>query len=119
MRVQTASGVEEITYTLNPDKDGDSVADGDGTALLTRSVDGGSERTVVTNVVNEFVADTTGEAQPLFTSQASGDEPGAPSFGKVVSFRVWIDTNPRDDISPKLETTELSGRNIWNPNAGC
>lgn len=119
IRVQTASGISTIKYSLDYDKDGDSFDDGDGTALLLRSVDGGTPRAVVENVVNGFVADEEGTAQPLFTSQSAGDEPGAPSFGKVVSFTVWIDTNPRDDISPKLETTELAGRNIWNPNAGC
>ena len=119
LRVQTGSGLEEVVYALDRDKDDDSVDDGDGIAELTRTVDGGTPRVVVENVVNDFVATETGEAQPLFTSQAAGDEPGAPSFGKVVSFTVWIDTNPRDDISPKLETTELGGRNIWNPNAGC
>ncbi len=119
IRVQTGSGIETIEYVLDYDKDGDGVDDGDGTAFLMRSVDGGTPRVIVENVVNSFVADDVGAPQPLFTSQSSGDEPGAPSFGKVVSFRVWIDTNPRDDISPKLETTELAGRNIWNPNAGC
>ncbi|UCG41576.1 MAG: hypothetical protein JSV07_04820 [Acidimicrobiia bacterium] len=119
IRVQTGSGIETIKYTLDYDKDGDSVEDADDTAHLIRTVDTGDSRVVVENVVNRFVQNATGDAQPLFTSQSSGDEPGAPSFGKVVSFRVWIDANPLDDISPKLETTELSGRNIWNPNAGC
>ena len=81
---------------------------------------------VVEGVVNGFVAATNGTAEPMFTNQGISETVGpsttivgSPSFGKVISLRVWIDANPRDDISPKLETTELSGRNVWTPNAGC
>ena len=53
-----------------------------------------------------------GTEEFLFTNQGVNEEigpsttvVGSPSFGKVISVRVWVDSNPRDDISPKLETT--------------
>lgn len=115
---QTVSGVEEIVYEYNLDKDGNGSPDADLIAELVRSVDGAAGRVVTDSLINPWVS-TQGDAQPLFISQAAGDEPGAPSFGKVIAVNLWIDTNPRDDISPKLETTEISGRNIWNPNSNC
>lgn len=115
----TSGATEVVTYRLDD-------PDGDGVASLVKSVDGGDERVVVDTVVNGFVAAQNATQEFLFTNQGINEEvgvsttvTGSPSFGKVISVRIWIDTNPRDDISPKLETTELSGRNVWTPNAGC
>jgi hypothetical protein len=118
IHMQTASGVQEIVYEYNLDKDDDGIADADLVAELIRTVDGAAERIVIDSVINPWVS-TQGPVQPMFISQAAGDEPGAPSFGKVIAVNLWVDANPRDDISPKLETTEISGRNIWNPNSNC
>ncbi len=118
IKVKTFATVETITYTLDLDKDDDGLPDADLVAQLTRSVDGAPARIVIDSVINPWVS-TQGPVQPLFLSQAVGTEPGAPSFGKVLGVQIWVDTNPRDDISPKLETTEISGRNIWNPNSSC
>ena len=106
----------KISYHLS-DPDGDGVAD------LVKWVDGDT-RVVVSDVVNGWVGVQEGVEDLLFTNQGieevSGTTiPGSPAQGRVVSIRLWIDYNPRDDISPKLETVELNGRNIWNPNAGC
>jgi len=116
---RTASGTETVTYRVDD-------PDTDGVGTLVKSIDGGDERIVVHNVVNGWVATTNGTPEPMFTNQGiteaigpSTTVTGSPSFGKVISLRVWVDANPRDDISPKLETTELSGRNVWTPNAGC
>ena len=116
---RTASGTETVTYRIDD-------PDTDGVGTLVKSVDGGDERIVVHNVVNGWVAATNGTVEPMFTNQGiteaigpSTTVTGSPSFGKVISLRVWVDASPRDDISPKLETTELSGRNVWTPNAGC
>jgi prepilin-type N-terminal cleavage/methylation domain-containing protein len=115
---RTATGTETITYRVDD-------PDADGVGELVRSA-GTGERVVVEGVVNGWVAAQNGTNEPLFTNQGitetvgpSTTVVGSPSFGKVISIRVWIDANPRDDISPKLETTELSGRNVWTPNAGC
>jgi hypothetical protein len=118
IKIKTFAGVETITYTLDLDKDDDGLPDPDLVAQLTRSVDGAPARVVIDSLINPWVS-TQGPVQPLFLSQAVGAEPGAPSFGKVLGVQIWVDTNPRDDISPKLETTEISGRNIWNPNSSC
>lgn len=116
---RTATGTETVTYWIDD-------PDADGVGVLVRTVDGGQERVVVEGVVNGWVAATEGTPEPMFTNQGiteavgpSTTVTGSPSFGKVISLRVWVDANPRDDISPKLETTELSGRNVWTPNAGC
>jgi prepilin-type N-terminal cleavage/methylation domain-containing protein len=113
-----ATGTETITYRIDD-------PDADGVGTLVKSDDNG-DRVVVEGVVNGFVAAETGVPEPMFTNQGiteavgpSTTVTGSPSFGKVISLRVWVDSNPRDDISPKLETTELSGRNVWTPNAGC
>lgn len=97
--------------------------DGDGIAELIKWVDG-DERVVVTDVINGWVGDQEGVADIMFTNlgaiEIGGDlQPGSPAEGRVVRVRVWIDTNPADEISPKLETVEMTGRNIWNPNSGC
>lgn len=115
---RTATGTETVAYRIDD-------PDGDGLGSLLRSVDGGAERVVVPTVVNGFVAARDGTEEWMFTNQGVSEETtggtvvGSPSFGKVVSLRIWIDSNPRDDVSPKLETTEISGRNVWTPNAGC
>ena len=113
-----ATGTETITYRIDD-------PDADGVGTLVKSDDNG-DRVVVEGVVNGFVAAETGVPEPMFTNQGiteavgpSTTVTGSPSFGKVISLRIWVDSNPRDDISPKLETTELSGRNVWTPNAGC
>lgn len=115
----TAGATKTVMYRLADD-------DNDGVGALMKSVDGGDETEVVGTVVNGWVATQNGTQEFLFTNQGVNEEVGSsstvvgsPSFGKVISVRVWVDANPRDDISPKLETTELSGRNIWTPNAGC
>jgi prepilin-type N-terminal cleavage/methylation domain-containing protein len=117
-QTRLATGTETITYRIDD-------PDADGVGTLVKSDDNG-DRVVVEGVVNGFVAAETGVPEPMFTNQGiteavgpSTTVTGSPSFGKVISLRVWVDSNPRDDISPKLETTELSGRNVWTPNAGC
>lgn len=115
----TTGATETIMYRLDD-------PDADGVGSLMKSVDGGAERVVVDAIVNGWVGARDGTEEFLFTNQGINEQvgvsttiTGSPSFGKVISFRIWIDSNPRDDISPKLETTELSGRNVWTPNAGC
>ena len=111
----SAGPTQRVTYRLG-------AADALGQAPLLRSVDGGPERVVVGTVVNTFVEARDGSAEPLFTNQGvdlSAGPVGSPAFGRVVSIRVWVDTNPRDAISPRVESTEITGRNVWNPNAGC
>ncbi len=122
----TASGIEELVYEL---RDGN----GDGTvAEFQRSADGGiTWRTVIDNVVNLTYVDDDYNASlvpprppgtpgvPMFETQGN-DIDAAPSEGKVVTVRIWVDDNPNDRIDPRLATTEVSGRNIWTPNApGC
>jgi prepilin-type N-terminal cleavage/methylation domain-containing protein len=113
----TASGYQDLIYQLN------------GTDL-ERSGDGGTSwAAVVGDVVNATVVDddyNAAEGRPLGTvgvplfSVEGGSGSFTPSEGKVVTVRVWVDSNPGDRVSPKLLTTELSGRNIWIPNsAGC
>ncbi len=111
-----SGATQRISYSLS-DPDGDGVAD------LVKSVDGDT-RIVVTDVVNQWVSAQEGIDDLLFTNQGIEEYggttiPGSPAQGRVVSIRLWVDYNPRDDISPKLETVEFNGRNIWNPNAGC
>ncbi len=113
----SASGYQEISYRLN------------GTDL-ERTADGGVTWDVwVGNVVNATVVDDDYNAEagrplgtvgvPVFTTEGGGA--GAyPSEGKVVTVRIWTDISQRDRLGPRLLTTELSGRNIWTPNApGC
>lgn len=114
-RVGTGA-TQRISYYL-------SDPDGDGVAELVKWVDG-ETRTVVTDVVNGWVGVQEGIPDLIFTNQGIEEYggttiPGSPAQGRVVGIRLWIDYNPRDDISPKLETVEINGRNIWNPNAGC
>ena len=101
------SGYRDITYQLN--------ADGGGNlTVLQRSEDGGATwQTVVENVENVALG------VAMFENQ--GDAATAlPSQGKVITINVWSDANPRDRIGAELATTEISGRNIWTPNAsGC
>ncbi len=114
-----ATGTETITYRIDD-------PDADGVGTLVKTTDAAGDRVVVDGVVNGFVSAESGVPEPMFTNQGiteavgpSTTVTGSPSFGKVISLRIWVDANPRDDISPKLETTELSGRNVWTPNAGC
>ncbi|MGH8937697.1 MAG: PilW family protein [Acidimicrobiia bacterium] len=101
-----SAGAVDLTYDL------------DGTDLR-RSADGGTTwRVVIENVVNgdaTYVAQFPEVDEPVFTTE--GGAGLSPSAGKVVRVRVWIDANPNDRAGPKLMTTELSGRNIWLPNA--
>ncbi len=99
--------------------------DGDGESTdLQRSGDGGlTFVTVNETVVNEIVAVDLGTPQFLFENQGrneinnTGLPSASPSYGKVVRISVWIDRSPLDRISPRLESTEVAGRNIWTPNA--
>lgn len=101
----SGTGYLEVTYELR-DPDGDGRL-----TTLQRSSDGGTTwRTVIENVVNQDLA------APLF-EVAGGTGSGAPSEGKVVIIDLWVDINPSDPIGPRLTETELSGRNIWTPNA--
>lgn len=114
-RVGTGA-TQRISYYLS-DSDDDGVAD------LVKWVDGDT-RVVVTDVVNDWVGDQEGIPDILFNNQGIEEFggttiPGSPAQGRVINVRLWIDYNPRDDINPKLETIEINGRNIWNPNAGC
>ena len=120
----TAAGYQDLIYELQ-DLDGD----GDSTDLQ-RSSDGGiSWSTVISGVRNEtFVDDDYNTAVgralgtagvPIFTSQG-GVASALPSQGKVITIRIWVDSNPNDRIAARLGTTEISGRNIWTPNsANC
>lgn len=99
--------------------------DGDGVSTdLQRSGDGGlTYITLNETVVNEEVALDLGTPQFLFENQGrneinnTGLPAASPSYGKVVRIVVWIDRSPLDRISPRLESTEVAGRNIWTPNA--
>ena len=119
--VTTATGTQDITYALN------------GTDL-EKSKDNGSTWTpVIGGVVNATIVDDQYNGQigralgtpgvPLFSTQGlpvssstSTSIVALPSFGKVITIRLWIDESPTDLISPIMLTTELSGRNIWTPN---
>ncbi len=99
----------------------------DGDAVFTdfmRSSDGGATFVrAAQDLVNNQMAVELGTPQFLFKNQgrnelsATGVEVASPSYGKVISLTVWVDRNPNDQISPKLETTEVAGRNVWTPNA--
>lgn len=111
----TATGTRDITYRLS------------GT-LLEKSTDGGATWSpVIDGVVNASVVDddyNTKNTIPLGTIGvpmfANDQDAGYPSYGKVITVRLWIDESPTDLISPILLTSELSGRNIWTPNGpGC
>lgn len=104
----TSSGVQHLIYQLRDQ-------DGDGTPTdFQRSADGGlTWRTVIDSVVN----DTLGV--PVFATQGNTAS-AAPSEGKVVTVTIWVDPDGGDRLTPKLATTEVSGRNIWTPNSpGC
>ena len=101
------SGYRDITYQLNADANGDLT-------VLQKSDDGGvTWYTVVENVTNDSMA------VDLFENQ--GDAATAlPSQGKVMTISIWSDANPNDRIGAEFATSEVSGRNIWTPNAaGC
>lgn len=111
----TADGTRDITYALHNNS-------------LDKSTDGGATWSpVIQGVVNATVIDEEYNVResrapgtvgvPLFTND---QDAGYPSYGKVITIRLWIDESPTDQISPVLLTTELSGRNIWTPNGpGC
>lgn len=117
---EPATGYQDVVYELR-DLDADGTDD-----TLQRSVDGGDWRTVVEFVANPAIVDNefntyagrvAGTAGvPLFET-LGGTVDSAPSQGKVVVVRVWIDVTDADRLGPRLETTEVTGRNIWNPNA--
>lgn len=99
--------------------------DGDGVSTdLQRSGDGGlTFVTVNDTVANEAMALELGAPQLLFENQGrneinnTGLPAASPSYGKVVRIALWVDRSPMDRISPRLESTEVAGRNIWTPNA--
>ncbi len=99
--------------------------DGDGASTdFQRSGDGGlTYVTINATVANEAVAIDLGTPQFLFENQGrneinnTGLPAASPSYGKVVRVSVWIDRSPLDRITPRLESTEVAGRNIWTPNA--
>ena len=123
--VSTATGTQDITYQIN------------GTDLEKSRDNGTTWEPVVGGVVNASVVDDQYNAQvgralgtvgvPLFTTQGlsvssttSTSVVALPSYGKVVTVRLWVDESATDNISPIMLTTELSGRNIWTPNGpGC
>ncbi len=117
---EPVAGYQDVEYDLK-DLDGDLTNE-----TLQRRVDGGDWVTVVGDVANPTIIDedfntyagrSAGTAGvPLFET-LGGDDDDSPSEGKVVIVRVWIDSSTADRLSPRLETTEMSGRNIWNPNA--
>lgn len=113
----SAAGYQDLVYELrDPDGDGFSTH-------LQRTADGGATwRTVVGNVVNQHPAYLTPFPevdQPVFETEG-GAGSGSPSWGKVVTVRVWTDPDMDDRLSPRLVTTELAGRNVWTPSAsGC
>lgn len=102
----TATGTQELIYELR-DPDGDGAA----THLQRSHDDGSTWRTVIENVENEA------KGVSVFTVEGGTGAPNFPSEGKVVTVELWVDANPNDRSVAKLFTTELSGRNIWNPNA--
>ncbi len=102
-----ATGYRDLIYELRPD------ASGELTLLQKSTDDGVTWRTVVENVENVDV----GEA--IFENQGDGAT-ALPSQGKVVTVRVWVDSNPNDRVDAQLASSEISGRNIWSPNnSGC
>ncbi|HSR45839.1 MAG TPA: prepilin-type N-terminal cleavage/methylation domain-containing protein [Acidimicrobiia bacterium] len=113
----TATGTRNVVYQLN------------GTVLEKSLDDGATWSPVIEGVLNATKVDedynlsrTPSRAPgtagvPLFTNEQAN---GEPSFGKVITVRIWVDDDPTDDIGEILLTTELSGRNIWVPNGpGC
>lgn len=113
--VTTATGTQDLTYALN------------GTTLEKSSDGGTTWSPIIGGVVNPSVVDddyNTANSIPLGTPGvplfANDQDAGYPSYGKVITVRLWIDESATDNISPILLTTELSGRNIWAPNGpGC
>ncbi len=110
--------VEEFVYELQ-DLDGDGLA-----TDFVKSSDGGvTFNQVSTGVVNDAVAVTLGTPQPLFESQganelsSSGTPQASPSFGRVMGVTIWFDVSDVDNIRPRVETTEIAGRNVWTPNS--
>jgi type II secretory pathway pseudopilin PulG len=94
----TASGYQDLVYQLN------------GTRLQV-STDGGTTwRTIIEGVEN------AARGVPIFQTEG-GVASQYPSEGKVVTVSLWVDADPNDRLSARLMTTELSGRNIWSPNA--
>lgn len=116
-----ATGYEDLIYELR-DPDGD----GNNTTLQRSDDDGTTWRTVIEGMVNAVVVDeaiNTALARPAGTpgvpvfETLGGSADATPSQGKVISLRLWVDANSNDRLDPRLETTEVTGRNIWNPNS--
>ncbi len=114
------TGTRHVIYSLRD-------ADGDGNATdLQRSADGGATwSTVVGGVENASIVDdayNTEHGLPLGSvgvavfETLGGRPDSAPSEGRVIVVRLWVDAKPTDRIAPRLETTEISGRNVWTPN---
>jgi len=111
----TATGTRDITYQLNGTDLEKSV---DGGTTWTPIIEGVLNVTIVDDEYNVRVGNPLGTVGvPLFTNEQAG---GEPSFGKVITVRIWADESLNDDIGAILLSTELSGRNIWVPNGpGC
>ena len=114
----TTTITEEFIYEVQ-DLDGDGIA-----TDLVKSSDGGlTYQPIVTGIVNVAMALDLGVPQPLFESQGANEVSGSgtvqasPSFGRVLGITIWLDQKANDNISPRLETTEIAGRNVWTPNA--
>lgn len=113
-----ATVTEEFIYEVH-----DLDLDGRATDFV-KSADGGlTFSPIARGVVNTEVAAEVGTPQPLFESQganevsASGTPQASPSFGRVMSVTVWFDVSDKDNIKPRVETTEIAGRNVWTPNS--
>jgi type II secretory pathway pseudopilin PulG len=115
------TGYEDIVYELR-DPDGDG-----GYTTLQRSDDSGTTwRTVIEGMMNQIVVDeaiNTALSRPAGTpgvpvfETLGGTVDATPSQGKVISLRLWVDANQNDRLDPRQESTEVTGRNIWNPNS--
>lgn len=111
-------GTRQIIYKLD-DADADGVRDD----LIRSQDDGLTWLTIADSVANDAMAAELGVPQLLFENQgyneinSSGTPAASPSYGKVLSITLWIDRNTADRISPRVETTEIAGRNVWTPNA--
>jgi type II secretory pathway pseudopilin PulG len=116
----TADGTRRLAYQLNGT---DLEKSSDGGTTWTPVVHGIVNATHLDDDYNLNHADPVRPAGtigiPIFTTEGGGAG-SYPSFGKVVTVRLWIDINPNDRIGARLVTTELSGRNVWTPLApGC
>ena len=113
-----ASVTEELIYEVQ-DLDLDGVA-----TDFVKSKDGGvTYQPVAKGIANAAMALELAVPQPIFESQganelsSSGTPEASPSFGRVMGVSIWFDVTQTDNIKPRLETTEIAGRNVWTPNS--